>query len=68
LQPADVDYLYFVTTGDESGAHVFSTTYEEHLVNMCREHPEFEDCGGSGTLPLDSPLADRVRWTRELAA
>jgi UPF0755 protein len=68
LQPADVEYLYFVTTGDESGAHIFSTTYEEHLVNMCREHPEFEDCGGSGTLPLHSPLADRARWTREFAA
>jgi UPF0755 protein len=68
LQPADVPYLFFVTTGDESGAHVFSETYEEHLVNMCREHPEFEDCGGSGLLPLDPPLAERVRWTRELAA
>lgn len=67
LQPADVPYLYFVTTGDESGAHLFSTTYEEHLEKMCQEHPEYEDCGGGGSLPLSSPLADRVRWGRELA-
>ncbi|HEY8361460.1 MAG TPA: endolytic transglycosylase MltG [Tissierellaceae bacterium] len=30
LEPADVDYLFFVLTG-EDGSHTFSTTYEEHL-------------------------------------
>jgi len=30
LTPADVDYLFFVLTG-EDGTHTFSTTYEEHL-------------------------------------
>jgi UPF0755 protein len=29
LNPADVDYLYFVANGD--GTHTFSRTYEEHL-------------------------------------
>jgi len=29
LEPADVGYLYFVSNGD--GAHVFSSTYEDHL-------------------------------------
>ena len=30
LNPAEVDYLFFVLTG-EDGTHTFSTTYEEHL-------------------------------------
>lgn len=30
LQPADVDYLYFVSRGD--GRHQFSRTYKEHLA------------------------------------
>ena len=29
LQPADVDYLYFVSSGD--GVHIFSSTYGDHL-------------------------------------
>jgi len=29
LEPADVDYLYFVARGD--GTHQFSKTYNEHL-------------------------------------
>lgn len=31
LNPADVDYLYFRTKEDGTGAHTFSKTYEEHL-------------------------------------
>lgn len=68
LQPADVNYLFFVTTGDESGAHVFSTTYDEHLENMCREHPEYEDCGGSGLGQPDASSAYRVQRVDERAA
>lgn len=30
LQPADVDYLYFVARGD--GSHYFSNNYEDHLA------------------------------------
>lgn len=30
LNPAEVDYLFFVLTG-EDGSHTFTTTYEEHL-------------------------------------
>ena len=30
LNPADVDYLYFRTKEDGTGAHTFSRTYEEH--------------------------------------
>jgi UPF0755 protein len=32
LYAEDVDYLYFVATGD--GGHVFASTYEEHLENV----------------------------------
>ena len=32
LDPADIDYLYFVARGD--GTHAFSHTYSEHLQNM----------------------------------
>lgn len=38
LYPEDVDYLYFVLTG-EDGSHTFSVTYDEHLKaqeNMIR--------------------------------
>ncbi len=30
LNPADVDYLYYVVTDSEKGTHTFSKTYEEH--------------------------------------
>jgi UPF0755 protein len=33
--PESSSYLYFRTTCDNSGAHVFSQTYEEHLQNAC---------------------------------
>ncbi len=35
LEPADVDYLYFVAKGD--GSHYFSKTYDEH-VNAANEY------------------------------
>lgn len=31
VNPADVDYKYFVFNEDETGTHTFSVTYEEHL-------------------------------------
>ncbi|WP_236914970.1 endolytic transglycosylase MltG [Clostridium sp. Cult2] len=31
INPAEVDYLYFRTKEDGTGAHTFSRTYEEHL-------------------------------------
>jgi UPF0755 protein len=36
--PADVEYLFFVTDCDATipGAHVFSRTYEEHLAHVLR--------------------------------
>jgi UPF0755 protein len=34
LQPDEHDYLYFVATPDGSGAHIFATTYDEHLANV----------------------------------
>jgi UPF0755 protein len=59
LQPADVDYLFFVALADGSGAHVFATTYEEHIVNLCANIPDAEDCQG-GSMPA-VPIADRVQ-------
>ncbi|MDW7982612.1 MAG: endolytic transglycosylase MltG [Thermomicrobium sp.] len=38
LAPAQTDYLYFVTRGDGSGAHVFARTYEEHVRNIREQH------------------------------
>jgi UPF0755 protein len=34
LEPADTEYLFFVATGDGSGAHRFAVTYEEHQQNI----------------------------------
>jgi UPF0755 protein len=33
LDPADVDYLFFVLTDEERRTHSFARTYEEHLLN-----------------------------------
>ena len=30
LYPEEHDYLFFVSKGDGSGAHIFSETYSEH--------------------------------------
>lgn len=66
LAPEDVTFLFFVTTGDESGAHVFSNTLEEHNINICREHPDWEQCQGGGSM-IDGILADRGRLVAALA-
>ncbi len=34
LYPESHDYLYFVVNPDRSGAHLFATTYEQHLDNI----------------------------------
>jgi len=63
VQPADVDYLYFVTKDDESGEHDFSTTLEEHNRKTCEYHPDWDICAG-GVLPGQLPWAttmDRLR-------
>ncbi len=36
LYPERHDYLYFVATADDSGAHVFALTYAEHVENVRR--------------------------------
>lgn len=36
LEPADVDYLFFVSKFDGTGAHVFAKTYAEHQQNVRR--------------------------------
>lgn len=36
VNPADVDYKYFVYNEDETGTHTFSVTYEEHLRAKAR--------------------------------
>lgn len=43
-QPTNDGYYYFVTTGDDSGQHRFTHTYEEHQIAMCEEHPEWAQC------------------------
>jgi UPF0755 protein len=35
LSPAQSDYLYFRAKCDGSGYHVFSVTFEEHVLNSC---------------------------------
>lgn len=32
LDPADVDYIYYVATGDEAGHHFFTASFEEFLA------------------------------------
>lgn len=66
LEPADVTFLFFVTTGDESGAHVFANTLDEHNANICREHPDWEQCQG-GFVPTDGMIADRIRLVASAA-
>lgn len=63
VQPADVDYLYFVTKGDDSGEHLFSTTLEEHNQKTCQEHPDWDICtGGSLSGPVQyADVRDRLR-------
>ena len=36
VNPEDIDYLFFVRTGDD-GSHTFTTTYNEHLNAKNRE-------------------------------
>ncbi|MEX2356523.1 MAG: endolytic transglycosylase MltG, partial [Thermaerobacterales bacterium] len=36
LYPAEVEYFFFVSTFDGTGAHVFARTYDEHLQNVRR--------------------------------
>ena len=31
LQPAQVDYLYYVATGDDAGHHIFTSSYDDFL-------------------------------------
>ena len=34
VNPADTDYLYYVTSAEGDGSHVFAKTYEEHQANI----------------------------------
>ncbi len=43
VEPAPVDYLFFVATNDGSGTHVFTNNYEEHQQNICTY---LDVCGG----------------------
>ena len=44
LEPAAVDYLFFVAKDDGTGTHVFATTYDEHLQNI----EIYQNTGGGG--------------------
>jgi UPF0755 protein len=66
LEPSGDTFLFFVTTGDESGAHVFANTLDEHNANICREHPDWEQCQG-GFVPTDETIADRIRLVASAA-
>jgi UPF0755 protein len=63
-QPDDVTYLYFVAKNDGSGEHVFADTLEEQEKNICEWNPEYETCGGSGSL-IDP---NAVVWREDVAA
>lgn len=39
VNPADEDYLYFVSMYDGTGRHVFAHTYAEHLSNIRKYRP-----------------------------
>jgi UPF0755 protein len=67
-QPADVDYLYFFALQDDSGEHVFATTYEEHQANVCEIDPGACE-GASMPAPPDSQVAalNERAWSREVA-
>lgn len=62
-QPADVDYMYFFALQDDSGGHVFATTYEEHQANVCEIDPEACE-GASIPMPQDSQVAYHDERTR----
>jgi UPF0755 protein len=64
IQPDDVTYLYFVAKNDGSGEHVFADTLEEQEQNICEWNPEYETCGGSGSL-IDP---NAVVWREDVAA
>ncbi len=34
LEPGDHNYVYFVAVGDGTGAHVFASTWDEHVANV----------------------------------
>jgi UPF0755 protein len=36
LNPGQHDYIYFVATPDGTGAHIFASTFEEHVENVRR--------------------------------
>lgn len=40
VEPAQVDYLFFVAKNDGSETHVFTNNYEEHQQNICTYIPE----------------------------
>lgn len=39
LEPAEVDYLFYVATGDEEGHHFFTSSYEEFLKAKQESNP-----------------------------
>ncbi|MGC4105806.1 MAG: endolytic transglycosylase MltG [Thermomicrobiales bacterium] len=49
LQPADVNYLYFVARDDGSGTHVFAATNEEQNQNRCTYAGDCSDAGSDGS-------------------
>ena len=40
VEPAQVDYLFFVAKNDGSDTHVFTSNYEEHQQNICTYIPD----------------------------
>lgn len=50
LEPAAVDYLYFVAKNDGSGEHAFAFTLEEHEANI-----DLYLNNGGGTAPTEEP-------------
>lgn len=44
LEPAQVDYLFFVAKDDGTGTHAFASTFEEHNQNV----DQYQNAGGEG--------------------
>jgi UPF0755 protein len=56
LNPATVNYLYFVSRGD--GTHFFSSSFNEHVVAIVRIRNDTKSSGDTGHNVVDDSIGD----------